>query len=263
MENKQKIDCLKSHFSLYSEDLGIDLWQPDGRFKWFLASLLFGARVDEGVAANSYMAFQKAGLDSPEKITAAGWDELVLVLDKGGYRRYDFSTATKLLHIMDELVERYSPSKYPLEELRRRSTDTKDLERRLQEFKGIGPVTTQIFLRELREPWKVNPEISSRELKMAECLGIDINRERLYGDELARVETALVKLSLRYCRRKKCSECMAMEFCRDDEMNSSALPRRESGGSLHGDSSAPMGTRTRETSNVRRPGRRMLSSVSQ
>lgn len=215
MENGQKIDCLKSYFSLYSEDLGIDLRQPDGRFKWFLASLLFGARVDEGVAANTYMAFQKAGLDSLEKITAAGWDELVLILDKGGYRRYDFSTATKLLRVMEGLVERYGPSKYPLEELRRQSADTKDLERRLQEFKGIGPVTTQIFLRELREPWKVNPEVSSRELKMAEYLGLNINWERLDGDELARMESALVKLSLRYCRRKKCSECAAMEFCRN------------------------------------------------
>lgn len=215
MENRQKIDCLKSRFSLYSEDLGIDLRQPDGRFKWFLASLLFGARIDEEIAANTYMAFQKAGLDSLEKIMDAGWNELVLVLDKGGHRRYDFSTATKLLRIMEDLIEKYGPSEHPLEELRRRSADTKDLARRLQEFKGIGPVTTQIFLRELREPWKVNPEISSRELKMVECLGLDINWERLDGDELARVETALVKLSLRYCRRKKCSECAAMEFCRD------------------------------------------------
>ncbi len=215
MENRQKIDCLKSRFSLYSEDLGIDLWQPDGRFKWFLACLLFGARVDEGIAADTYMAFLKAGLDSLEKIMDASWDELVLVLDKGGYWRYDFSTATKLLRVMRGLVEKYGPSKYPLEELRRQSADTKDLEQRLQEFKGIGPVTTQIFLRELREPWKVNPEISSRELKTAECLGLNIHWERLEGDELARVETALVKLSLRYCRRKKCSECAVMEFCRN------------------------------------------------
>lgn len=211
MENRQKIDCLKSQFPLYSEDLGIDLWQPDGRFKWFLASILFGARIGERIAANTYMAFHRAGLASPEEILAAGWDELVRVLDEGGYVRYDFSTATKLLRIMKDLLERYSS----LDELRRRSADAKDLERRLREFKGIGPVTAQIFLRELRAPWKINPEMSSRAKEMAECLGLDKDLERLEGEELARVETALVKLSLRYCKRKRCSECVAMEFCRD------------------------------------------------
>jgi endonuclease III len=212
MENRQKIDCLKSHFSLYSEDLGIDLQEPGGRFRWFLASILFGARIGERIAANTYVAFQRAGLDSPEKILAAGWDELVRVLDEGGYVRYDFSTATKLLRIMGNLKEQYGS----LEGLRRRSADTEDLERRLKEFKGIGPVTAQIFLRELRAQWEVNPEISNRAREMAECLGLDIiNLERLKGDELARVETALVKLSLRYCKSKRCSECAAMDFCRD------------------------------------------------
>lgn len=213
MENRQKIDCLKSHFTLYSEDLRIDLWQPDGRFRWFLASILFGARIDESVAANTYMAFQKAGLDSPEKILDAGWDELVLVLDKGGYRRYDFSTATKLLGIMEDLIEKYGPSNHPLEELRQRSADANDLDRRLQEFEGIGPVTAQIFLRELRIPWNMNPEISDRARKMAECLRIDLRG--LKGEELARVEAGLVKLSLRYCRRMRCLKCAAMEFCKE------------------------------------------------
>ncbi len=209
MKNWQKIDCLKAHFTLYSKDLGIDLHKPEGRFKWFLASILFGARINEGVAANTYMVFHREGLDSPEKILSAGWEKLVRILDEGGYVRYDFSTATKLLGIMQDLKEQYGS----LEEMRRQSADTEDLERRLQEFKGIGPVTAQIFLRELRVPWKVNPGISSRALEMAKCL--DINLEGLKGAELARVETALVKLSLRQCRRKMCSECAAMEFCRD------------------------------------------------
>jgi endonuclease III len=209
MENRQKIDCLKAQFPLYSEDLGINLREPDGRFRWFLASVLFGARISEIIAAETYRAFQVAGLDSPDKILAAGWDELVRVLDKGGYVRYDFSTATKLLRIMKDLKKRYGS----LEELRRRSTDTEDLERRLQEFKGIGPVTAQIFLRELRGPWKVNPEISIMAREMAQCL--DIGLEGLTGEELTRVETALVKLNLRHCKRRMCSECAAMEFCRN------------------------------------------------
>lgn len=48
---------------------------------------------------------------------------------------------------------------------------------------------------------------------MAQCLSMDL--EDLEGEGLARVETALVKLSLRYCKKKRCEECAAMEFCRD------------------------------------------------
>ncbi len=208
-KDTQKINCLIEQFPLYSEDLGIDLTVPEGRSRWFLASILFGARISERIAARTYMALKKAGLGCPEKILSAGWDNLVRILDEGGYVRYDFSTATKLLRIMDDLKERYGS----LEELRQQSADTRDLERRLQEFKGIGPVTTQIFLRELRGTWNVNPEVSSRAREMAQCL--DLYLEGLEGDELARVETALVKLNLRYCRKKKCSECAAMNFCRD------------------------------------------------
>lgn len=94
-ENRQKISCLKEQFPLYSEDLGIDLTVPEDRFRWFLASILFGARISEKIAARTYMALERAGLDSPENILSAGWDELVRILDEGGYVRYDFSTATK------------------------------------------------------------------------------------------------------------------------------------------------------------------------
>jgi hypothetical protein len=40
---------------LYSEELGIDLGKNDEGelFKWFLASILFGARISETIAKNS------------------------------------------------------------------------------------------------------------------------------------------------------------------------------------------------------------------
>jgi hypothetical protein len=46
-----EVQALKKSL-LYSEDLGIDLEQRhEGEyFKWFLASLLFGARVSESIA---------------------------------------------------------------------------------------------------------------------------------------------------------------------------------------------------------------------
>jgi endonuclease III len=158
------IECLLSAFPLYSEDLKIDLSQPFGRFQWFLASILFGARISEKIASKTYRAFQEAGIDTPEKIPSVGWNELVRILDAGGYVRYDFSAATKLINIMLALRENYGS----LEGLYQQSTDTKDLENRLKEFKGIGPGTVQIFLREMRGVWDINPDVSNKALEMAD-----------------------------------------------------------------------------------------------
>ena len=202
-----KIELLLANFSLYTEDLGIDLTEPAGRFKWFLASILFGARISEKIAANTYKAFERYGIDSMEKIIAAGWDELVKILDEGGYVRYDFSTATKLLDISQTLKDKYGS----LENLYNQSSDTRDLARRLQEFKGIGAVTTQIFLRELRGVWQISLEVSSKAKSVAENL--DINPHEFEGEQLSRVEAALVKLSIKYCRRKRCEECPVKDFC--------------------------------------------------
>ena len=202
------IERLLSAFPLYSEDLKIDLTQPSGRFQWLLASILFGARISEKISCKTYRAFLEEGIDSPEKILSAGWDRLVRILDAGGYVRYDFSTATRLINIMSKLLERYGS----LEELYQQSSDTSDLENRLKEFKGIGPVTVQIFLREMRAVWEINPEVSSRALEIAECLGIDL--EELSKELLSRVETALIKLYLRCCKKKRCSHCPFSALCR-------------------------------------------------
>jgi endonuclease III len=128
-------------------------------------------------------------------------------LDEGGYVRYDESTAANLLDIMADLKERYGS----LEGLYEQSSDTEDLEKRLQDFKGIGPVTSQIFLRELRGVWDADPEVSKWAEEAAKCLEIDL--QEFEGEKLSRVEAALVKLHLRYCKREKCSECPMRAFC--------------------------------------------------
>lgn len=192
-----RVEILCSNFPLYSEDLGIDLIKPSGRFRWFLASVLFGARISEKIAMKTYRTFEKYGILSPEKILDAGWDELVRILDEGGYVRYDFSTATKLLNITKELKEKYGS----LEELYANSRNTDDLKSKLMEFKGIGEVTSQIFLRELRGVWKIDVPVSIKAAEMAERM--NINLEGFEGEKLTRIEDALVKLYLRYGKKRK------------------------------------------------------------
>jgi endonuclease III len=183
--------------------LGLDLSKPHDRFKWFLASLLFAKRISADAAKKTYHQFEERGLITSEKILAAGWNRLVKVLDSGGYTRYDFSTATNLLNIMKELKERYGD----LEELHKQSISPKDLEKRLQEFKGVGPVTSNIFLRELRTVWNnAKPEPSKIATELAQQIGLK---------NVEPFESALVRISLENCKKAKCDECPVRDYCKN------------------------------------------------
>ena len=134
---------------IYAKDLGIDLSskQEAEYFKWLLACLLFGKPIQQEVAKRTFVEFIDAGLDNPDAIIKAGWDKLVEVLDKGHYVRFDYSTATKLLDVCKALKEKYGT----LTNLLKQSHSLDEVSSRLQEFKGIGPKTTEIFLRDIRE----------------------------------------------------------------------------------------------------------------
>jgi len=137
----------------YSEVLGINVDSGDDNeiFKWFLAAVLFGAPITESSAMKTYRYFEKHRVLTPRKIAATGWHGLVKILDEGGYTRYDYKTADKLLQIMGNLNEKYGGS---LTRLYNQATDSSDLENRLKELgKGLGDVTISIFLRELRGVW--------------------------------------------------------------------------------------------------------------
>jgi endonuclease III len=212
VENVIKI-LLKNFPKTYSEELGIDLKskKPKEIFKWFLASILFGHRISETIAKNTYREFEKEKLLSPKAILDAGWDELVRVLDNGGYVRYDFSTASALLDIMRVLKEKYGS----LEKLYEKSKDSKDLEVRLQEFKRVGPTTVNIFLRELRVIWpKTDPKISGFVRLAAGNLGIDLTKFDKKSKKFIRLESALLRLGKDFCRKRKCASCLVRRFCR-------------------------------------------------
>lgn len=137
----------KKDKQISASDLGIDLtsMQEDAYFEWFLACVLFGKPIQQEVARRTYQEFVNEGLITPEAILQAGWNKLVNILDEGHYTRYDFSTATKLLDIMKQLQE----TQGTLLSLLKRCHSKQEISSRLQEFKGIGPKTAEIFLRDL------------------------------------------------------------------------------------------------------------------
>lgn len=202
----------------YSFSLGIDLKSLNRTdlFKWFLASLLFGARISEGIAIRTFQEFQKESLDSVQKILERGWDGLVEVLDRGGYVRYDFKTATKLLEVCGNLLEEYGGD---LNLLHSRSRDARDLEGRLKQLgKGIGDVTVNIFLRELRGIWeRANPPLQRLALEAALNLGlvsspqVALDQLKAYGNR--QLEPALLRLGKNYCHKGRCNQCPMEGMC--------------------------------------------------
>jgi len=135
----------------YARRLQIDLASKNEEelFKWFLACLLFGKPIQTAIAERAYQELVGARLTSPNAVLRAGWNKLVRLLDRAHYVRYDFSTATNLLEVCQELKHRYGT----LTNLLAQARTASELSRTLQEFKYIGPVTARIFLREVRPIW--------------------------------------------------------------------------------------------------------------
>ncbi|MGA9348739.1 MAG: hypothetical protein WBW48_08045 [Anaerolineae bacterium] len=224
----------------FSVALGIHLDQGDSQevFKWFLASILYGARISETIANNTYREFERNGVLSPDRILKAGWDGLVLFLDLGGYVRYDFKTATKLLEVMAALKERFDGD---LNVLHAQAQSPHDLEQKLMGLgRGIGPVTVNIFLRELRDVWeKADPLPQDLAVMTARNLGLiqaDERREvlselrsvwkrqALPGWSFADFESALVRLGKDYCRREKCATCPVAGECERSAVTTHSSP---------------------------------------
>lgn len=186
---------------LYSESLGIELGRHSDRecFKWFVASLLFGARISETIATRTYQALERRTLLAPRRILAAGWDFLVNpIMREGGYVRYDGRKSTQLLEDCRQLLEAYGGSLLRLHTI---AEDREDLERRVQAFYGVGPTTMNIFLRELRPFWvKADPEPLPVVAQLARRAGVDLHRYQRKSLEFVRVEAGLLRLRRRLKR---------------------------------------------------------------
>jgi endonuclease III len=213
----------------FATELGIDVKAgPEERQKWFLAAILYGARISGNLASRTYRVFGDKGIYTPEAILEQGWDNLVVLLDAGGYARYDFKTATKLLKVMASLKELYQGS---LERLHEVAADGPDLELRLQDLApGIGPATANIFLRELREVWpKANPSLSPLAQLAGEHLRLlapglspgealaaleaEWGRQPVATHDFADLEAALVRLGRDHCRKPLGPPCPMEAYC--------------------------------------------------
>jgi endonuclease III len=198
----------------YSSELGIDVDAGDAEIeRWFLASALFGTRIRASVAERTFRVLSHAGIHRITDAERRTWDELVALLDSGGYARYDFRTATRLQALARRVLERHSGD---VAAIGRQVVDPKKLVATLEELPGFGPVTIALFLRELRGVWPgARMALDARAAEAARHLGLIGGRghddlaqiERLAqksGCDVRDLEAALVRLALVHRRRLPC-----------------------------------------------------------
>jgi hypothetical protein len=186
--------------------LGIDLisGKKEEIVKWFLASILYSKPIRESSASRTYRCFERSGVTSAKNIVDSGWDRLVSILDEGGYTRYDFSTADKLLEVFGNLERWYDGDLRKLYEL---SRDGAEVEANLKRLgKGIGDTTVSIFLRDMRYVWSKTDPKPTPLVRMA-LKRLRIRELKAYatkhGIEVVRLETALVRYSKDFVKKKK------------------------------------------------------------
>ena len=137
--------------TITAQDLDIAFEPSDeaGLFKWLLASFLMGKRISASIAAEAYRVIVvKHQRDTPRKLAHCSHRELVAMLGEARYSRYDESTAERLVLLANKLNDEYGGK---VTTLHAQSADRHEFEKRLAAFKGIGPKTVEIFMREARK----------------------------------------------------------------------------------------------------------------
>lgn len=188
---------LERHGETYAERAGVTVRdQPAALFQLLVMSMLMSARISSGIAVDAANALWDAGWTTPDKMAASTWRQRTDVLNRAGYARYDERTSRMLGEVVELLQERYHGD---LRKMRQKADG--DLERMrelLTEFKGIGDVGADIFLREVQVAWpEVHPFVDGRVERLAGKLDLPKQADKLAGlvgrDDFPRMLDALVQ----------------------------------------------------------------------
>jgi endonuclease III len=191
---------LDSFGRTYAEEAGIRLKDaPAPLFQLLSLALLLSARIPAGNAVRAARALIEAKLTTPRKMADATWQDRVDVLTAHGYKRYDESTSTMLGDTAKLLLDRYGGDLRKLREEADR--DVKAEHRLLQQFKGIGRVGADIFLREAQGLWgEAFPYADARVSQAARKLGLPGDPRALAGSvdrkDFPRLVAGLMRVDL-------------------------------------------------------------------
>jgi hypothetical protein len=194
--------------------------------RWFLAATLFGTRISARVAERTFRELSAAGLARIRQAGRVPAAELVSLLDAGGYARYDFRTAARLVQLSEVVCDRFGGQVASISDKR---PSYPELHAVLDALPGWGEVTVRLFLRELRGVWPgAQPPLDERAAAAARHLGLlpsgavlsDLND---LGNaaclDLRDLESGLVRLALGHHRAMaSCpggQDCAALQITDD------------------------------------------------
>jgi hypothetical protein len=193
-------ELLRRHGRTYADEAGITLRdKPSPLFQLLVLVTLFSAPIKASVAAKSARELFHAGWRTPARMRSSTWQQRVDALGRGGYRRYDESTARYLAATGKLTIELYGGD---LRLLHRASGDDSDqIETLLREFPRIGSTGATIFCREVQAVWPgLRPFFDDRALSGARKADLPADGARLARlvapADTARFAAALVRLDL-------------------------------------------------------------------
>jgi endonuclease III len=191
---------VQAHGRTYADEAGITLRDtPQPLYRLLVLAGLLSTRIRAEIAVATAKELAAAGMRDPRRMADATWQQRVDALGRGGYRRYDESTATRLGEGAELMLSEYGGD---LRKLRARADgDLAELRRGLRRFPGVGPTGADIFLREVQQVWpEVAPYLDAKTLQGAGLLGLPEDPgalTRAAGDtEPAVLAAALVRVAL-------------------------------------------------------------------
>lgn len=190
---------LKVAGTTYAAEAGIRLKNtPQPLFQLLMMCSLMSKPITAEIAVDAAKELFGCGLRTPQQVLDADRDEMIHAFGRASYARYDESTATRLPQMARLAMDRYHG------DLRRLAAESNDdtsaAKRLLKEFKGIGEVGADIFLREVQDVWPwARPYFDKKALASARRLGLPADPRQLA--ELApranaKLAAALIRLSL-------------------------------------------------------------------
>lgn len=200
----------------YAAGLGIDVDAGDAQIeRWFLAATLFGTRITAQTAERTYRVLTSAGLVRVGQARHIPQDTFAGYLGQGGYARYDGQTVARLQALSEIIGERYDGQAAVIGQ---RHAGYPALRAALGVLPGWGPVTVQLFLRELRGVWPgAQPPLDPRADYAARHLGLTSplppSLDALTGlaadtgTDPRDLESGLVRLTLAHHQHRWLSRC--------------------------------------------------------
>ncbi|WP_431958455.1 endonuclease [Nocardia lijiangensis] len=184
----------------YAAEAGIKLAdKPAPLFQLLMLAELMSTRISADIAVAAAKELVDGGYRTPQKVADADWQDLVDALGRAHYKRYDESTATRLGENAHRVLEQYHGDLRELAAAAEEDPDhAADL---LQEFDGIGPTGSDIFLREVQDTWSwARPHFDDRALRGARRVGLPAAPDKLADlaprDRAADLAAALVRVTI-------------------------------------------------------------------